>query len=136
MQGEAPRPPTYEKGIIVSDQNTQDQAGATAAKNEATEAQAKLYASRSDAEAAKPADASKTLRPFEVSRNGNAVGWVLARGHDHAVSIAARLDGYTASLGSSAPITKEAVAAKLAAFTDAELAAMGLSRKPAKGAKK
>jgi hypothetical protein len=40
------------------------------------------------------------------------------------------------SLGTSAVVPKEAVAAKLATFTDDELAALGLSRKPAKGGKK
>jgi hypothetical protein len=44
--------------------------------------------------------------------------------------------GNTTSLGNSAAVTKEAVAAKLSTFTDDELAAMGLSRKPAKGGKK
>jgi hypothetical protein len=33
-------------------------------------------------------------------------------------------------------VTKEVVAAKLAQFTDDELVAMGLSRKPRKGGKK
>jgi hypothetical protein len=34
------------------------------------------------------------------------------------------------------PVTKEAVAVKLATFTDNELAAQGLSRKPQKGVRK
>ena len=47
-----------------------------------------------------------------------------------------RVSGYSASTGQSAPVTKEAVAAKLATFTDDELLAMGLARKPQKGGKK
>jgi len=85
------------------------------------------------AEADKPADASKALRAFEVCKKGTSVGWVLARGYDNAITIAARLlDGYTASTGNTAPVTKEVVAAKIATFTDDELAALGLTRKKGK----
>jgi hypothetical protein len=38
--------------------------------------------------------------------------------------------------GQAAPVTKEAVAAKLTSFTDDELAALGLSRKPQRGSRK
>jgi hypothetical protein len=107
----------------TSTQGTQDQV-------------AKLYASKAEAEAAKPADAAKSVKPFEASKGGTVVGWVLGRGYDHALSVLARIDGYTVSAGNSAPVTKEAVAAKLAEFSDDELAAMGLSRKLAKGGKK
>src|SRR4051794_15055796 len=95
----------------------------------ATEAAPRLYASKAEAESNKPADAPKSLKPFEVSKAGAVVGWVLARGYDNALSIVARLDGYSVSTGTSAVVTKEVVAAKLAEFTDDELAAMGLSRK-------
>jgi hypothetical protein len=61
---------------------------------------------------------------------------VWANGYDNSLSIAARIDGYTATTGQTAPVTKEAVAAKLAAFSDEELAALGLSRKPQKGSRK
>src|SRR5436853_6645870 len=112
----------------MSDTNTQDQATVEPETNgEATVA--KLYATRTEAEAAKPADAPKSLKPFEVLQNGTSKGWVLARGYDNALSIIARLDGYTVSTGSSPVVTREAVAAKLATFTDDELAAMGLSRR-------
>ena len=46
-----------------------------------------------------------------------------------AISRAAQLDGYSASAGKTAPVTKEAVAAKLAEFSDDELKALGLTRK-------
>jgi hypothetical protein len=99
--------------------------------------QVKLFSTKEECEAAKPTGdgVAKNLRPFEVSKAGTAVGWVLARGYDHGLAMVARLEGYTVSLGNkSAPVTKEAVAAKLAEFTDDELAAMGLSRK--KGGKR
>jgi hypothetical protein len=115
----------------MSDQTTQEQAEVTA------EEQGKLYATKAEAEAAKPADAPKSLKPFEVFKAGVSVGWVLARGYDHGLATLARIDGYSLSTGkATAPVTKEAVAAKLASFTDEELAAMGLSRKPAKGTRK
>ena len=63
------------------------------------------------------------------------VGFMLGRGYDPCLAALARRDGYSVSSG-HAPVTKEAVAAKLATFTDDELAAMGLSRKSAKGGKK
>jgi hypothetical protein len=97
-----------------------------------TEATAKLYATKAEAEAAKPTDAPKSLKPFEMLHNGTSKGWVMARGYDNALSIVARIDGWTASTGvKAAVVTKEAVAAKLAAFSDDELAAMGLTRTPA-----
>jgi hypothetical protein len=106
--------------------NMQDQNG---------EAVAKLYATRAECEAAKPADAAKSAKPFEVLHSGTSKGWVPARGYDNALSIVARIDGYTVSTGNTAAVTKEAVAAKLSEFTDDELAVMGLTRKPRKGKK-
>jgi hypothetical protein len=115
----------------TTDQGTQVQDQGTQVNGEA--APAKLYATRQECEAAKQAGASKALRPFEVLHNGTSKGWVLARGHSNAIEQVARLDGYSASTGkATAPVTKEAVAAKLATFTDDELSAMGLSRKKAK----
>jgi hypothetical protein len=115
----------------AADQDTQVQAnGATA------DTPAKLYATRSEAEANKLADAPKSLKVFEVAKAGATLGFMLGRGYDPCLAALARKDGYTVSLGNSAPVTKEAVAAKLNEFTDDELAAMGLSRKPAKGSKK
>src|SRR4051812_20461556 len=114
----------------MSDQNTNTQA--VTANSEA----AKLYATRDEAEANKPADATKNHKVFEVSKAGAAVGFLWARGYDNALALTARIDGYSASLGSGAPVTKEAVAAKLTSFSDDDLAALGLSRKPAKGGKR
>ncbi len=116
-----------------------DQGAQVQANGEATAdtTPARLYSARADAEAARPTDASKALRPFEVLHNGTSKGWVLARGHGNAIEQVARLDGYSASTGKpAAVVTKEAVAAKLAAFSDAELAALGLARKPAGRGKK
>jgi hypothetical protein len=123
----------------MSEQNTTTTASEQAAEAQATEAApAKLYATRAEAEANKPTgDVPKSLKVFEVSKAGATVGFIWARGYDHALAVVARIDGYAVSLGGkTAPVTKEAVAAKLAEFTDEELAAMGLSRKPQKGAKR
>jgi len=121
----------------MSDQNTSDQA-TTATTPSATnnEPTAKLYPTKDEALANKPKDATKNHKPCLVSKSGAVVGWLWARGYDNALAIAARLDGYTVSLGGkAAPVTKEVVAAKLSEFTDDELAAMGLSRKPTRGRK-
>src|SRR5690349_4512091 len=116
--------------------NTQDQDTQGQVQDNGTgedTAPAKLYATRSEAEANKPADAPKGLRPFEGMHNGTSKGWILARGYDNALATLARIDGYTVSTGkATAPVTKEAVAAKLATFSDDELAALGLTRKKAK----
>src|SRR5262245_7437969 len=93
-------------------------------------APAKLYPTRADAEANKPAEGKKRL--FEISKNGTAVGWLWANGYDNALAAAAKVDGYSVSTGNNAPVTKEAVASKLAEFSDAELAVLGLSRKKGK----
>jgi hypothetical protein len=115
----------------MSDQNTTATEQAVETNGEAT---AKLYATKAEAEAARPADAPKSLKPFEVLHNGTSKGWVMARGYDNALSIVARIDGYTVSTGTkAAPVTKEAVAAKLSEFTDDELRALGLTRKPQRG---
>ncbi len=119
----------------MSDQNTTTTDQTTVETN--SEATAKLYATKVEAEANKPADAPKSLRVYEVAKAGATVGFIWARGYDNALACVARLEGFTVSLGNkTAPVTKDAVAAKLAEFTDDELAAMGLSRKPAKGARK
>jgi hypothetical protein len=116
----------------MSDQNTTTTEQTVETNSEAT---AKLYATRAECEANKPTDATKNHKPYEISKNGAVVGWIWARGYDNALAGAARIDGYTASLGNSATVTKAAVAAKLLEFSDDELAAMGLSRKPAKAKK-
>jgi hypothetical protein len=120
--------------MTMNETNTTEQA-TVETNSEATVA--KVYATKAATEAAKPADAPKSLKPFEVFKAGVSVGWVLARGHDHGLATLARIDGYSLSTGTkTARVTKEAVAAKLVEFTDEELAAMGLSRKPKKGARK
>jgi hypothetical protein len=104
----------------------------------AVKAAPKVYPTKEEAEAARPADANKAVRAFEVRHNGASKGWVLARGHGDALCIAAKLDGYAVSTGGAwgKAVTKEAVAAKLAEFSDEELNSLGLSRKPQKGARK
>jgi hypothetical protein len=130
----------YEKGTTMSEQNTtvadqgtQVQTQAPSA-NGTDEAVSKLYATKAEAEAAKPTNMGKK-RLFEVTKDGTS-RWGWCNGYDHILATAARADGYTASLGGKAKeVTKEAVAAKLAMFSDDELAAMGLTRKPQKGKK-
>lgn len=128
----------------MSDTNTQDQGtqgqvqdqGGAATTTTRDELPKQLFTTRDEAMAAIPANPPKNTRAFEVTVKGEVKGWILAIGYDPAISRAAQLDGYSASTGKTAPVTKEVVAAKLAEFTDDELAAMGLSRKPVKGAKK
>ena len=115
----------------TSTTNTQDQAVETNGAAADT-TPAKLYPTKAECEAAKPADAPKSLKAFEVTKDGIVQGWMLGRGYDPCLAALARKDGYTVSLGNSAPVTKEAVAAKLVEFSDEELAAMGLSRKKGK----
>src|SRR5438128_37447 len=103
----------------MSDQNTTTTEQAT----EATPCV--LYATRDEALAAKPSDAPKSLKVFEVSKAGAMVGFMLGRGYDPCLAALARKDGYTVSTGNSAPVTKETIAARLADFSDDELAAMG-----------
>src|SRR5437016_9435036 len=86
----------------------------------------KLFATRDEALAAVPANPPKNTRAFEVTVKGEVKGWILAIGYDPAISRAAQLDGYSASAGKTAPVTKEAVAAKLAEFSDDDLKALGL----------
>ena len=94
----------------------------------------KLFPSRSEAEANKPAEAAKSLRVFELLKAGKSLGYLWARSYESALSVGGRMENYSVTAANSKPISKEAVAAKLAELTDDELAAMGLSRskKPAK----
>jgi hypothetical protein len=132
------RPPNeYEKGPTMADNtNTQDQGTQGQVQDQGNAADAtpaKMYATRAEAEANKPADATKSHKPYEVSKGGAAVGWIWARGYDNALALTARIDGYSVSTGGKvAPVTKEVVASKLAEFSDDELQALGLSRKKAK----
>lgn len=94
---------------------------------------AKLYPTKAECEAAKPSNAPKGMRPFEVLHSGTSKGWVLARGNSEAIERAARMDGYTATTGiKTAPVTKEAVAAKVMEMSDDEFKALVAARKAAK----
>lgn len=122
-------------GYVMSKQTSNQVAeqNGTDEREKRDELPKRLFPSKEKALAAVPANPPKNTRPFQISKHGEVLGWVLAIGYDPAISRAAQLDGYEASLGArSAPITKEAVASKLAQFTDEELEALGLSRKPAK----
>lgn len=112
--------------------DTRETPAASPAVNGAA-ARRKLYGTRAEAEANKPSDATKYFRVYDIAKNGATVGAIWANGYDNALAGVAKLEGYSASTGiKTAPITREAVAAKLAELTDEELAAMGLSRKKAK----
>jgi len=119
---------------MADNTNTQDQGTVPANSDQATvqsteATPAKLYATRAEADAAKPADAPKSLRVYEVTKAGTPMGFMLGRGYDPCLAALARRDGYAVSTGQTKEVTKEAVAAKLAEFTDDELKALGLSRK-------
>src|SRR5262245_32843235 len=101
----------------MSEQNTQAQG--TVESNGTTtrdELPRKLFATREDAEAAKPANPPKNTRAFQISKGEQVLGWILAIGYDPAISRAAQLDGYSASSGRAKEVTREQVAEKLATF--------------------
>jgi hypothetical protein len=116
----------------MSEQNTTatEQAVET---NSAATTPCVLHPTRSEAEAAKPSDAPKSPKVFEVRKDGAVLGFMLGRGYDPCLAALARKDGYAVSLGTTPAVTKEAVASKLAEFSDDEL---GLTRKPQRGGKK
>jgi hypothetical protein len=88
-----------------------------------------LHATREEAEAAKPAGVK--VRLFEVRKDGRPHGFARGQGGYETLIAAARHDGRSARVADpkGGAVTKERVAARLAEFTDVELAAMGLSRK-------
>lgn len=91
------------------------------------------YATREAAQAAwKPVGKEKI---FEIAHNGEGKGYLWAHSYDNALARAARMGGYAASLTSAPKISEAqlaaAVTSRLAMFSDEELAALGLSRKPA-----
>src|SRR5262249_2258135 len=112
----------------TQDQNTNTQEAPEVQATEAADEQRKLYATREDAEKEKPAKAGKNAKVYTGTKGGTVVGDIWANGYGDCNTWTARTEGYSFSTGTTAPITREAVAAKLATFTDAELAAMGLSR--------
>jgi len=87
-------------------------------------------------------EACKAVQPpsdkFRVYRVTSPTGgevFTWAWTGDGALANAARADGYKAGVADpkgNGPVTKEKVAAKLAEFTDEQLAELGLSRKKAK----
>ncbi len=111
----------------------QDQAGVTAV--EANGEERKLFPTREDAEKEKPAKAGKHAKVYTATKGGTVLGYIWSNGYGDCNSWASRREGYAFSTGTTAPVTKEAVAAKLSEFSDAELAAMGLARKPVRGKK-
>ena len=60
---------------------------------------AKLYATRDEALAAKPSDAPKSLKVYEVSKGGVVIGFMWGRGYDPCLAALARKDTYTVSTG-------------------------------------
>lgn len=109
-------------------------ANTTAAASD--EAAVKFFATKAEAEAAKPAAPSKK-KLYEVAKGG-ASRWCWANGYDHALASAARADGYTASHGAAkaAPPTKESTAAFLDAMSDSDRAAFLAKYMPAPTAPK
>lgn len=124
-----------------TDQGTTDQvqaqAQAAAANTDATATAAddttpvRIFATKAEADAARPADAAKGTRAYEATKAGTVLGWINARSYDAGLAALARKDGYSLSTGGK-EVTKETIAARLASFTDDELAAMGLTRKKGK----
>ena len=51
--------------------------------------------------------ATKSYKPYEVSKGGTVVGWIWARGYDNALALTARSEGYTVSTGKTKEVTKD-----------------------------
>jgi hypothetical protein len=92
-----------------------------------------LFATKAEAEATRPANASKALRAFQVTKGTTILGWCLARGHANAIEQVARaVDAYSASTGQpKAAVTVEAAAAKVLEMDDAQWKALLAARKAA-----
>ncbi len=100
-------------------------------REERDELPRKLFATREEATSAIPANPPAATRPFLISKGDEELGWILAISYDSAISRAAAIEGYTATLGTPRgrqQVTPEVIKAKLATFSDEELAAMGLTR--------
>jgi len=114
----------------MTDQNTTTTEQATVETN--SEAQpCKLYATRAECEANKPADAPKSLKVFTATKAGTVVGYLWGRGYSDTLAALARKDGYSVSLGNSKPIAKETLASALAGMTDADRAELLKAYMPA-----
>jgi hypothetical protein len=93
-----------------------------------------VFATLEQAQAVGPEDEGK-LRVFKVFKGGASLGFPWGTQVSDAIIQAARRDGSTARVAErkgSGPLAKERVAARLAEFSDEELAAMGLARKKGK----
>lgn len=93
------------------------------------------FATLEEAKAVKPPSDKAAWRVFIVTDKGGGESFTWGFSADMALANCAREDGYTARVAEpkgAGPLTKERVAAKLAEYTDEELAAMGLSRKKGK----
>jgi hypothetical protein len=89
----------------------------------------KTYPTKDECEKNPPAKVGKK-EVYGVTKDG-VTRYLWAAGYVNAMDRIARIDGYTVSKGGKTKeVTKDQVAARLAQFTDAELAAMGLSRTP------
>jgi hypothetical protein len=78
---------------------------------------------------------SDKFRVFAVTNPAGREVFTWGQSVDMAITNAARMDGYAARVAEpkgGGPLTKERVAAKLAEFTDEQLAELGLTRKKAK----
>lgn len=85
-----------------------------------------IHTDKATAEAAKPTEGKKRL--FSVLHNGTA-RWLWANSNDYAVAAVAKADGYTVSGANGKEISVDAAVARLSTLTDAELKALGLTRK-------
>lgn len=87
-----------------------------------------LFPTLDEAQTAKPQGGKQ--RVFEVFKGATSLGFTWGSNVNDAIVNAARTEGFAAKAADGkAPVTKERVVAKLAEFTDEELAEMGLSRK-------
>jgi uncharacterized protein YjiS (DUF1127 family) len=99
----------------------------------ATDEAIRWFATREECEANKPAEPGKK-RVFGVTRPNGVTSWAWTNGYDSTLAAAARADGYTVTLAGKTKtwvVTADQVKARLAAFSDDELKALGLSRQPA-----
>ncbi len=126
-------PTIYAKGNVMSDTTTTTDATATATPAAAAlpPTPTKVYPTKAEAEANKPSDASKAHRVYEVRKGGTTAGFLWARDYDNAISRVAKLDGYSARLGDGKAVTKDQLAAGLAAMSDADRAALLAAYLPA-----
>lgn len=119
----------------MSEQNTSSvESNGTVESNDA----AKIYTTHEEAQANRPASAkADAWKVFCVTKPNGEQVYVWGFTGINAVNTVARADGYqveaaTRKSRGPAVITKEVVAAKLAAFSDEDLAILGLKRAPVK----